>query len=194
MKHYIIFLSAILLLTAIAGGLARADGKEDPLPKVGASYIDAVNSGDCKNYWDALWPAAKSGDLKARERLFFLLAVRMHSDVIYPPGRTGDYITHLRDITVFAVHSIGVAHETQTNRQALIETSEAYFSQAGFGAFQRGREFLICVETKADDSCARLAVQNKLVPSFEEYANELDAIAATGKKSICVPASENVQP
>lgn len=149
-----------------------------------------IEEGRCSEYWNIIWPWAKKGNAEARFNLLFRTVGFMHMDQILLPGSGDDYVSRMRNWTIMAVYAQEYYHNMPSNipnhdflleyRQAMIKI----FELAGFREAQGGDEFLSCVEARGGN-CSAIAIKNKLVPSFEEYAAQIDAFMVQGMQSRC---------
>ena len=100
------------------------------------------------------------------------------------PGRSGDSVSRMRDAMILAVHSVGVSGGEDEVIMSFLEGLEPY------GSVAARKRFFACVRNNPSQDCASIAVEEKLVPSFEDYGDEIDLILAQGKKSTCRFATE----
>lgn len=141
-----------------------------------------VRSGFCsEELWEVLWSEAKAGDLEARAILFFFMIPPPHIPRLTPPGSTGDLVSRKRDIAIMAVHS--QAYDGPFER-GYRDLAYDQFVSAGFDYPPGTSDFMKCVKASGDN-CADIAVKAGLVPSFEDFAKQIDAMAAAGMKSTC---------
>ncbi len=174
-----------LLLTAMFVCIALStsvSAKEDP------EWLDKTRNAprllqakDCADLWNVLWPEAKAGDLEARAILFYFMIPPPDLTFLYAPGNSGDLVSRQRDITTMAVHSQAYDGPFEPGYRDLVYER---FVSAGFAISLKGDQFLECVKTSGDN-CADIAVKAKLVPSFEDFAKQIDAMTAAGMKSTC---------
>lgn len=138
---------------------------------------------NCEQYWGVLWPLAKSGNVEARAWIFFLMTSPPGMPVLMAPGATNDYTTRLSDavkMSVYAQDYKGKWSDQIKNSN----TALALYKRMGFYEQPNAESFLKCVEE--DGVCSDLAISNKLVPSFKEYAERIDIIIKSGIQSKCV--------
>lgn len=138
----------------------------------------------CVETWNVLWPLAKEGDLQARMALVWQVMPLMHMDMVVPPGRSGDYISKMRDARILFAHGLG----------AWIKNSEAHKDIKLFSFIFEGigsEKFNECISEERYDECAAIAVEENKIPSFESYAAEMDALAAQGFKPSCIEDGRN---
>lgn len=177
-------LALVLFLASIGTHPARAEEEKlSPLIK------ELQAAGDCAKYWGILWPKAKAGDMEARWNMYFLMVSPPHMDILFAPSASQDYITKMRNAAIIAAHAYDYDGENPFNeneKEAIAdykETAVLLFKDAGFFK-TKNEKFMTCV-TKGKPKCTHLAVEEKLVPSFEDYAKEIDALMAQGIKSTC---------
>ncbi len=146
----------------------------------------------CEQRWDYFWPLAKKGDLDARLALFWLLAFRLHMDEIYPPGRSHDVVTLTRDIIILGVHSSGATYLKAEGAPDTNGLLISFLKTAGFSdPHMQGNKFYNCFIKNPTPACTQIALDEKIVPTFEDYAAEIDAAIAIGKNSTCIPFDKN---
>lgn len=135
----------------------------------------------CNDLWNALWPSAKEGDLESRAILFFFMIPPPDLPFQYAPGNAGDLVSRKRDIVIMAVHSQAYDGPFEPGYKDLAYDQYLW---SGFDQTWPGKKFLECVKTSGEN-CAQIAVDGELVPSFEDFARQIDALMAAGMKSTC---------
>lgn len=145
---------------------------------------ELVAQGKCDEYWPLLWPWAKKGELEARDILFTASAVQLHSPEIYPPGRYGDSISHMRDILILMIHSMPQTSISEENNEARRYLETSFIAE--LKNTPRAKRFLQCWENDGSQKCSVIAVEDRLIPSWDSYASEIDALIDKGFKSICI--------
>lgn len=145
-----------------------------------------TNENRCYETWNVLWPWAKKGNLEARAMLFVAITPFMHIGAVAVPGNNGDSITTMRDSLIMAVHSEGYkgGDSERAFMNALNEFRQSIYKGFALNSYSSGREFLECVQKKKQ-GCSTIAVTEGLVPSFEDYAREKDALMQQGMKGLC---------
>lgn len=188
MKHF--FRLTIILPVLFLSSLAYAEeSKTDDREFETAleKFKLLQNEGKCDEYWNVFWPLAKKGNLNARQALYYLVSFKLHMDDISAPGKSRDEVTQLRDYVILAVHSLG-AKPPGYEEIAKQRYEDLHFRIFGFHKeHSRGYDFYKCYKETPSPACADIAVKHEAVPSFEDYASEIDAAIAQGKKSICIP-------
>lgn len=144
----------------------------------------------CEESWDVLWPWAKKGNLEARFTLFFLMTPPPDMKPLFAPGSSGDRISWQRDVIIMLTHSLGYKgdpdlKDNQLDVLAHYNDALALYKKFGLGSDYKSVEFLKCAQENKDN-CAAIAVKNKIVPSFEEYAQQIDLFLEKGMKAHCV--------
>lgn len=152
----------------------------------------AQNEQDCQKLWSVVWSEAKEGNLQARFGLYSLFMPPPHMTEITFSGRT-DMVSRLRDISVMAVHSTGVQHSENEDSitDVYYEGFNRFYEELNFSGIG-GESFLKCLNESRSRSCAQIAVNDNLVPSFEAYAQEIDLLLEQGMKPICYFSRSNV--
>lgn len=152
-----------------------------------------ASEGICDQHWDLLWPWAKQGNMEARRILFTISAVQLHMPEVYPPGRSGDLVSHLRDIIILGLHSLPKQNSgTITNQdkvfiETLTEFIRYYISTFQLNSANKAEKFIECWSKEKTQKCTKLAVDNGFIPSWESYSAEIDALIDKGMKSTCIP-------
>lgn len=175
-KILIAFIVLLSAKSAFAADLGWVERIQPFLSKAGKEK-------NCQAMWNILWPEAKAGNLQARFALFVYLLPMMHHDRIIPPGHSDDFITRMRDSLIMSVHSSGVRFEEKSPDEGLMEG--AIYSIMLRKDLHDHKSFLDCVATENSQHCAEIAIQNDIVPSFEEYAAEIETFVGAGAKPSC---------
>jgi hypothetical protein len=170
-------LGGVLLVLFLAhASTARAQ------PENGADWDSALESadrlvrqGDCAAAWDVLWPWAKEGNTEARGYLAFA-AGRFG---MMPPSPGDDMVSADRYYLIIMVHGIPPREAWPSDGLANAMRGVLRRVIAELGAYPiGGKELLECLETDIDpEECISNAVAHDLVPSFESFAREVDAVS-----------------
>jgi hypothetical protein len=184
----LVVLSALALCCAVPSLVIAQDDSEWLADKARLEKLRSENLTNeelCQKTWDILWSWSKKGNLEARAWLFFLLLPPgSHADVLHMPGRSGDYLTKIRDGLILAAHSSGVEYENKRYNERHYGITYSFFSEMPVKNIG-GDTFLKCIALSQSKDCAQIAVDKKLVPSFENYAAEIDALLTQGMKPSC---------
>lgn len=133
-----------------------------------------IKNDDCDEIWEVLWSWSKKGNLEAREGLL--------THIIYfgldRPGTDQSFQSRQRDVVILGIHSIGVTKQ-------LTHSQETALSLLRDSEDRRAKKFLACVDQKLSADCAKIAVEEKIIPSFEEYASEVDKAISKGSRPQC---------
>ncbi len=174
-------ITLLLFLIFFQFNVAFAQDDEDWIRVVES----AQNEQDCQKLWDVVWLEAKEGKLQARFGLYLLFMPPPHMTEITFSGRT-DMVSRLRDISVLAVHSTGVRHfeNDDSITDFYYEGFNRLYKDLNFSSIG-GKSFLKCLNESRSPSCAQIAVDDNLVPSFEAYAHEIDVLLEQGMEPIC---------
>lgn len=169
---------------------AAAEGEKDPAWLADKKNLEAAFSSKdlsddtrCMRVWDILWPHAKKGNFEARKDLFLLTAFLPFFHRLYMPANSGDQITQLRHATILAAHSSGYQFD-KASQQTYQEASSLIYYQT-LSHDETGRQFIKCLETNHNQNCIKNAVEKKILPSFDAYKNEIDALLDQGMKPSC---------
>lgn len=124
----------------------------------------------CQSIWETLWLWAKKGNYSARADLL----AAMYFRGMEFPGRSGDSLSRHRDAIILAVHSVGV------KSNEFVDGWYAYIT-----GYQGSSEFFECIESDRSQRCGQILVEHRVVPSFENFAAELDMYLENGFKPKC---------
>ncbi len=138
----------------------------------------------CEKSWNLTWSLAKRGYAKGYEDLMYMMGYGWAN----LPGRTSRSSHARSDMLLLIVHYLGKEEpprDPQQRRNNYIEMlSEKPFSIATNPRF---RECLLHGELT---DCPRIAVEEKLVPSFEQFAAQIDAAGPEAVTAMCQDAVE----
>lgn len=145
----------------------------------------------CQSIWDFFWPWAKRGNLEARAYFYLMLA--LPGDwAIRTPIDVSDFASRIRTIIILQIHSAGVQYDEtidEDTKSLYPDLAEFYEKQIEVWDGMKGGTYMPCIkEASTKESaqrCAQIAVQEKLVPSFEDFAAEVDALIAQGLRLTC---------
>jgi hypothetical protein len=153
-----------------------------------APAIEALHRGDCKTAWDLVWPLAKSGDHHAQ---LFLSEATLR---MAPPGAdTESGPIALRHPLIFGMNAalanrlFGSTHSSLRDWPSLL--IPIIIEPMSLGA--SGERVVECYKSSSTYvGCLRLAESLGVVPSFAEYARDIDDTAAkTAASATCRPDS-----
>jgi hypothetical protein len=184
----ILIITAFILYTFPSYAAEDAEWSEDKI-----KLEKLTSEGKCDEYWDVLWPWAKQGNLEARRLLFIISAVQLHMPEVYPPGRSGDLISHVRDIIILGLHSLPnqnsgtITDQDKIFIETLTEFITYYASAFQLNSASKAEKFMECWSKEKTQKCTKLAVDNGFIPSWESYSAEIDALIDKGMKSTCIP-------
>lgn len=131
---------------------------------------EKLKSNDCKEVFSVLWPYVKKRHVDAEE---VILSLTMFPPFLNLPGRGGDYISRARDIIILASHSPSIKNE--------LEEMSLSFLKGVPGS----RGFFQCRSESHQKDCSQLLVEKKIIPSFQSYLVEVDALLDTGLVATC---------
>lgn len=143
----------------------------------------------CQTKFDILWAHSKAGNLEARTYLMFYLWGFMHMDHNFMPGHT-DMVSFQRDRAIVAVHAIAAREEKGDGTDFMKDflflglSENLRFNVDNYSS--KIDKFLQCYDEEPQaDKCVDLAVKEGLVPPWEVYVAEIDALIAKGYKPTC---------
>jgi len=159
-------LTIILTVLFWVGPVAYAQKESDwEITKNKAASL--INSKDCANAWQLIWPWARKGNIEARA----ILATAIYAAGLIPPNSTSDAITLFRHSLILSVH--GSANGDPAALELLHALlREKLISDMG-GSVLEG-----CLNIGTPPSkCVENAVIDGFVPSFYDYAREIDTLS-----------------
>lgn len=141
-----------------------------------------VALGNCAEAWDLLWPAAKASNDFRRILWEFMLPT---ISGLLPPGFGADMTLMLRHYSVLAAHGLtGSVVDKDRLTVAGEEAAKTYLRVHATTATSRrlglhgGDALTHCLSSVTPAAkCVDIAVANGFVPSFDEYAREIDAVS-----------------
>ncbi|MDP2205037.1 MAG: hypothetical protein Q8K65_01895 [Alphaproteobacteria bacterium] len=155
----------------------------------------------CQSLWDFTWLWAKRRNLEARGTLYTLMT--MPKRMMLPvPSAANDYASLMRDLMIIQVHSAGVQYIDGADEEIKSTYSgmtNFYEKQINFWDSLNGGTYLSCIKEastlESAQRCTQIAVEEKLVPSFEDYAAEIDTLIAQGLRPSCkdLPQKKNLR-
>ncbi len=153
-------------------------------PSTERSWRELVDSdGDCTRKWSLAWAAAKNGDLEARWAAGVLVAHNLFSAQIRHQVEARDRVSTITNVSILWIHGIpGIDEfERKLRRYPL---SQPLLIDLG------GAHLESCLDRgESPPLCLRRAVQVGLIPSFDDFAQEIDRIIATAG-----PSAEHCRP
>jgi|GEM_PF-3366602 len=164
------------------------------------SRAKLLDSEKCQLNWDLAWPWAKRGNLQARAMIYALLTIPKRQRLVMP-GLPTDDLSLFRDTIILYVHSLGFQYEDVVDEDILSVSGEmAAFHQGEIGRLYSvpSARLRACIKAahsrEAAQQCAEVAVDEGIVPSFESYAAEVDALIAQGLRPTCTNTSSAIAP
>lgn len=175
-KLFLYFMALLALIPSLALGKEPVSWEQDKARFEKQIFPKGNEEKKCQAAWNLLWPWARKGNLEARA----LLLMDAYTNGRIMPGRNRDWITVSRDMMILAVHSAGV--EGETYNKILDEQYKTEFAKS---VFSKGSDLNCFVQSRSQD-CTKTAVAHHVVPSFKQYADEIDLLIKAGKRSVCL--------
>ena len=134
----------------------------------------------CQKNWDVIWPLEKAGNLEAIYADFQASALGS----IAIQGIPEDRLTRIRYGTVFMFYVLG---SSRHNEEMKYSSPEIYWKIASENSpvIANNTRLKKCMLEEMSQVCTDIAVQEKLIPSFAQYAAEIDMYLANGAKVQC---------
>lgn len=144
-------------------------------------YKDPV--ANCDLAYNVLWYWSKKGNLDARSKLFISMAIApLSNSTFLLPTTSIDRMTYMRQAILLALYQIG-SEEENSNDKFIKETADQFiFNIEGLTP---DSDFGKCMGKERSQKCVEEAVKEGLIPSFDRFAREIDALYAAGFMPIC---------
>lgn len=84
-----------------------------------------------------------------------------------------------------AIHSIGVRHEDERYTDEFYDEISYWLLKLSFDELRLSK-FFTCMNETRSDNCVQIVVDEGIVPSFDAYAIEIDALLGHGMKPVCI--------
>jgi len=147
---------------------------------------EAFRRGDCQTAWDIVWPLAKAGSAEARYFLYGTIISRM-----IPPGDSGVprsvFVRH--NLVLAAYAALAVPRPGQGDPNHRWARNEIPNSIKALALGVKGDRVAQCYKSDASfQECLALAVSLGIIPTFEDYAAQVERQAGeTGLSARCSP-------
>lgn len=174
-----ITLSIVLLVShgAVAKGF-DADWLSD------RARLEALDDSEkCTRGWEILWDWSKRGNEEAQSLLLVTMMPPPDMAPLTLPGSSQDYVSKMRDLLIIAVHTEDALSASPYGKD-YESTLGLLYSAGGFEGIPAGRRFLECRKEGTRD-CSAIAVKEMLVPSFDDFAEQIDRLVTNGAKPDC---------
>ena len=129
-----------------------------------------VEAGECSAAFNILWPYVKDDNVEAQQ---VMLSLMQFAPFLNLPGRSGDYITRVRDVIILAAYSPNIEKE-------LSDLSLSYAENV-----RGSREFFECRSDPQKKNCASSLKQKKIIPPFESFIKEIESLTNSGFVATC---------
>ena len=183
MRNLLVLLPLLVFVAALSA--AMPTGAQDKTPDktfapagIWAEDFEKIMSGSvpCPQRWDILWHWSKTGNVAARGQLLYELT---WGDT-YRPAYAHDPSLRFRDMAILSVYSFDDKEPDMEKLQKL------GVDHLRFLQWSNDKRFFACLDKHGyKEACAAMAIEDGLVPSFEDYAKEVDAAIAAGQRPVC---------
>lgn len=161
------------ILVACAVVLTQGAPLAQPRDEVLDRGVSMVARGDCAGGWDVLWPKARAGDAQAKASL----AQAMRQYRLVPPGSSRDLVSWYRHAVIMSLHGMGTADRLDAQDVGRLVNRTKFLWD---------REFDECLSSASSPAaCADKQIDRRLVPSWENYIAEINALSAAGMPAAC---------
>lgn len=162
------------------------------------AYIEKLNRSEdlskCDLYYNILWGWAKKGNLNARNTLFMqLISHPWQSDNFFLPTATWDVMTKNYYLNTLAVHQIGSDEEKNKEYIDFFGGNIIDFQIKDSYGLKPDSDFGKCMSKERSQKCVEEAVKDGLIPSFDRFARQIDALYAAGFMPICAEVSKSMK-
>lgn len=172
----------LLLLGAAGFRPINARGESDSWELAKARLASLGDTERCLQTWSILWDWSKRGNQEARYLLLVAMMPPPGMGAMTLPGTSQDYVSRIRDLLIVAVHAEDYSSSATTSDYT--KDLEDLYMTAGFGRAAAGQSFLEC-RSRREEDCVQHAVKALLVPSFEEFAAQIDKQTLDGAEPRC---------
>jgi hypothetical protein len=148
---------------------------------------ELAKQGKCSESWDLIWRWAKIGNSEART----MVGMAIYFDTLSPPGLSYDAATIRRHKYTFIVHAL-LNVDPATADPPVLEVREDFLKQKSLTG-GNPHPFYDCLQEADRRACTAELVRTRFVADFDNYANELDAVAKLpGAKPATCPSLHGV--
>jgi hypothetical protein len=185
-KFFLGLLVTFFLLSLMTSAKAVSPSWEEDMAAL-EKMIDGDYAENCQGIWDLLWPWAKAGRLEAREFLFYMGVPLIHQPTLLAPGMSKEIFERQDELLVLFAHAAGMANTNEGAANSLYADfmyafNEGYLKRIGYNS----NAWMTCMNKEPSPACADILVKDKVIPSFEEYATQIDLRIAQGQKPVCI--------
>jgi len=185
-KFFLGLLTTFVFLSLVTSANAVSPSWEEDMVAL-EKMIDDGYVENCQGIWDLLWPWAKVGRLEARELLFYMGLPLIHLPTLLAPGMSDVFSERQNELNVLLVHAAGPEGKAKEERKSLYADfidsfNEVYLERIGYNS----NAWMTCMNKEPSPACADILVKDKVIPSFEEYAAQIDLRIAQGQKPVCI--------
>lgn len=154
------------------------------------NYYGKNNLANCDLFYNVLWSWSKKGNLSAR---FMLLATIAFSGFekgmghFVMPTTSWDEMTRKRYLSLLTLYQIGSKEDTEGFGDADKEENRYFFDTfiTKINGLEPDSKFGKCMGKERSQKCVEEAVKDGIIPSFDRFAREIDALYAAGFMPIC---------
>jgi hypothetical protein len=184
MWRYVVFilLSLLWFTPAVADDSWPVfEGADDPEWMADKKRAEALFETDnCDDYWQIVWPWVKKGNMDARALLWTRTVPMIHMPIVRPPA-SENVISYLRHLFIITMYNSGNGILLEEDG----ETLEQYVYSFIPFVVDSSVPFAECINDTPSPKCMEIAVEEKIIPSFEDYAAEIDVLMKNGYLGTC---------
>ena len=179
----IFIVSTIFLISMLNAGVAFSkdvDTWESDKKKIENMSGESA----CEDRWNIIWKWAKKGNLEARYYMFVLMVPLPDMSSLCVPSYDKDSASYRRDLLIWAAYSLDfvpgdeMGDEYIKIRDSYREDTKMWIGDLGKES-EKVQNLIKCIESKKNN-CTEVAVEYGFVPSFKDYAKQVDALLNVG--------------
>jgi len=141
--------------------------------------IEQLQSGKCDVGWESVWTAVKNGN----EAGLVILSEGLVTYSLLPPGQPKDNLGWRRAFLTMGIHGY-------SNDSEILRNTIPIFLSSKLVDQPNGLTIASCfIENKDIALCREKAVKDKIVPTFAEFREEIDAAIKAGLSATCESSS-----
>jgi hypothetical protein len=177
-RRFLLLLLSIVFLGCLPAKAAESSDRK----QVESKAVALMDSHDCAGAWEILWPLAKTGNPQA---LTLLTQLVVFHDLVPPVSISRSQTATLEEQRLDHLLALGMAGWKNLKSEDEVTATGLVTAMAEERDGDDLKRLARCMKNNEDkDQCVKLAVDLKLIPSFEEYVKTMDRATAS---AICLP-------
>jgi|GEM_PF-2114099 len=140
-----------------------------------------THSQKCLARWSLIWELAKIGNLQSRLDLYIGLGQQWIEIV----GRPNDRLSRIRDGMALYFYMLG--SPDSNGEKPYFSVMRTFGISGEFSkTFEENEPLRECLKQELSQRCTKIAIEHKLIPTFEQYAAEIDMYLKQGATIECM--------